>query len=126
MNRKILVLLAFMAVTLFGCAKFGPPILKMTANYDPSNQTVTCKVTITDNGGCTNFSEQGGIYSLNSTPSHLDQYSVIEVVERNSTSMIYEYKTRLPQVNVTYFIRAYVKTNAGTGYSNIIAVETIE
>lgn len=126
MNRKILVLLAFLSVTLFGCAKFEPPILKMKANYDPSNQTVTCTVTITDNGGCTNFSEQGGIYSLSSNPSHLDQYSTIEVVEKNATTMIYEYKTRLPQVDVTYYVRAFVKTNAGTGYSNIIAIETIE
>lgn len=126
MSRKISVLLVLMALILLGCEKFVPAELHMTSIYDPTNQTVTCKVVITDNGGCTNFTEQGGMFSLNDTPSHLDQYSTVEVMEKNSKEMIFEYKTRLPQVDVTYYIRAYVKTNAGTGYSNIIAIETFE
>lgn len=124
MGRKITIILAFASLILAGCAKFEPAQLNMTAIYDPSDRTVTCTVTITDNGGCTNFTEQGGIYSLGENPSHLDQYSTIEVMEKNVSELIYTYKTRLPLLNEKYFIRGYVKTNAGTGYSNIIAIDT--
>jgi hypothetical protein len=126
MRRNVAILFVLIAVLFVGCAKFEPPILTMKANYDPFDQTVTCTVTIIDNGGCTNFTEQGGIVSLNSTPSHLDQYSVVEVYENNSTEMIYTYETKLSQENVTYYLRAFVKTNAGTGYSNIISVSTVD
>lgn len=125
MSKKISLLIVLLSLILFGCEKFVPAELHMTALYDPITQIVTCKVTITDNGGCTNFTEQGGIFSLNETPSHLDQYSTVEIVEKNSKEMTFVYETRLPQLDVTYYLRAYVKTNAGTGYSNIIAIETI-
>jgi hypothetical protein len=126
MRRNISILLVVIAVLFVGCEKFEPAQLHMKAVYDPADQTVSCTVTITDNGGCTNFSEQGGIFSLNEKPSHLDQYSTVEIIETNSTAMVYEYKTRLPQANVTYYVRAFVKTNAGTGYSNIISINTID
>lgn len=124
MGRKITILIAFASILLAGCAKFEPAQLHMTALYDPTDKTVTCTVTITHNGGCTNFSEQGGIFSLSETPSHLDQYSTVEVMNRNSEELVYTYKTRLSQTGVTYFVRGYVKTNGGTGYSNIIAIDT--
>jgi hypothetical protein len=124
MGRKITIILAFASILLAGCEKFEPAQLHMTALYDPSDKTVTCSVTITDNGGCTNFTEQGGMFSLGENPSHLDQYSTIEVMYKNSAEHKYIYKTRLSQDDVTYFVRAYVKTNAGTGYSNIIAIKT--
>lgn len=124
MGRKITIILAFASILLAGCEKFEPAKLRMTALYDPSDKTVTCTVTITDNGGCTNFTEQGGMFSLSENPSHLDQYSTIEVMNKNSSEHKFIYKTRLSQDDVTYFVRAYVKTNAGTGYSNIIAVKT--
>ncbi len=126
MRRNVAILFVLIAVLFVGCEKFEPPILTLKANYDPFFKTVSCTVTIVDNGGCTNFTEQGGIFSLNSTPSHLDQYSVVEVFERNSTEMVYKYETSLPLEDVTYYIRAYVKTNAGTGYSNIIAISTVD
>ena len=59
------------------------------------------------------------------TPTSLIN-SVVEVFERNSTEMVYKYETSLPLEDVTYYIRAYVKTNAGTGYSNIIAISTVD
>jgi len=124
MGRKIIILIAFASILLAGCAKFEPAQLTMTALYDPIDKTVTCTVTITHNGGCSNFTEQGGIFSLSENPSHLDQYSTVEVMYRNSEELVYTYKTRLSQTGVTYFVRGYVKTNAGTGYSNIIAIDT--
>lgn len=127
MKTKItpLFLLFSLLVLLMGCAKFEPAQLKMTATYNPEERTVTCDVTIIDDGGCSNFTEQGGIFSLSEVPSHLDQYSVVEVVEKNTKNTTFRYKTsKLPLENTTYYIRTYVKTNAGTGYSNIVTFDT--
>lgn len=123
MNRKLTIILACISILLAGCEKFEPTELHMTELYD-GDKTVTCTVTITNNGGCSNFSEQGGIVSFSNNPSHLDQYSVVEVIYKNSTELIYSFTRTLPIADTTYFLRAFVKTNAGTGYSNIIAVKT--
>ena len=115
----------FSLLILFaGCMDFEPAQLKMDATYDPETRIVTCDVTIIDDGGCSNFTEQGGIYSLSEVPSHLDQYSTVEVVEKNTKETTFTYQTKLTLDNTKYYIRTYVKTNAGTGYSNIVSFDT--
>jgi hypothetical protein len=126
MKRRItsLFVLFSLLVLFAGCIDFEPATLKMEATYDPESRVVTCDVTIVNDGGCINFTEQGGIYSLNEVPSHLDQYSTVEVVERNTKETTFRYQTKLTLNNTKYYIRTYVKTNAGTGYSDIVSFDT--
>lgn len=106
------------------CQKFEPAICSLEASLDEQSDIVTLTATITDNGGCSFFTDQGYCYSFFSNPSMLDSYSETEVIasQTENTSFSWTHKVDIP--DTSYFFVAYVKTNAGIGYSNIVEVKT--
>lgn len=106
------------------CAKFEPAECALNVDYNPDSVWTECHVTITNDGGCSYFTEQGYCVSFFQTPSMIDDNSTVEVVNSGGKQINYSWKMKLTEIDTTYFIRAYVKTNAGTGYSNIVSVTT--
>lgn len=119
--------LYFIFISLFffqSCAKFDPVDCSLNVDYNPDSVWTECHVTILDDGGCSYFTEQGYCVSFFGEPSIIDENSTIEVINSGGNEINYSWKMKLTEIDTTYYIRAYVKTNAGTGYSNIVSVTT--
>jgi hypothetical protein len=106
------------------CAQFEPAECELNVDYNPDSVWTECHVTIKDDGGCSYFTEQGYCIGFFQTPSLIDDNSTVEMVNSGVEQTGYSWKMKLTEIDTTYYIRAYVKTNAGTGYSNIVSVTT--
>ena len=106
------------------CAQFEPVECELNVDYNPDSVWTECHVTIKDDGGCSYFIEQGYCVSFFQTPSLIDENSTVEAVNSGVEQTTYSWKMKLTEIDTTYYIRAYVQSNAGTGYSNIVSVNT--
>ncbi len=109
-----------------GCTKFEPAIvsLSVTPIVYPGTCLMDCKADISNNGGCKYFNEQGFCFSLNPNPTYKgeDVITVISMEDVESTNYTLNYPA--PLLDTIYYVRAYVCTNAGTGYSDVVTVST--
>ncbi len=116
--------LAVMILAMTGCQKFRPATVELkscTAN----GKTLTGSAVITDNGGCTYFIEQGFCFSILDTLSLSEVYTTAVVVNKSCYEEEFEWTHELPMADTTYYVCAYVKTNAGVSYSEKQAVSTV-
>lgn len=122
--KKILFIVFSLLILSTGCRKFEPATISLDVAYDKNTGDATCNAKILDDGGCPYFTEQGICFSLYETPSHTDEYSQIEIVNKGTEELTFSTVVHLSLADSYYYVRAYVKTNAGIAYSDIIEVST--
>lgn len=122
---KRLATLCFCAVLLMtGCTKFGTAVSNIICNYNPASKQLTVNATITDNGGCDYYMEQGFCYSLFTPPDMNDIFTTVLTVNNYSEVDTFSATFTLPEADTTYYVRAYVKNSAGLSYSDVMKVST--
>ena len=119
-----LALLCFCAaVMLAGCTRYGTAITEIKSyNYKDNQLTVTAEVT--DNGGCQYYVEQGFCYRQDTFPFLNDVFTTQVKVNDYSENAVFSSTFSLPIADTTYYVRAYVKNNAGLSYSDVVKVST--
>lgn len=122
--KKITLFLLLIGCILVGCRDFYPAQMKLSVDFNHENSMATAVGEIVDDGGCSFFTEQGICYGFYPEPSHIDGYSQIKIVEEQTEETQFSIQIPLPIKDTIYFMRAYVKTNAGIGYSEIVEVST--
>ncbi|HPT52498.1 MAG TPA: hypothetical protein PK740_04375 [Bacteroidales bacterium] len=111
-----------------GCTKFEPAIVNMSVTpiVYPNTCLIDCKADVTNNGGCKYFNEMGFCFSLKPNPTYKgeDVITVISMEDVESTNFTLNYPA--PLLDTIYYVRAYVCTNAGTGYSEVATISTYQ
>lgn len=124
-THKQIALLTLILITAFvGCTKFEPAKVEITS-CTADGKTMMGAASITDNGGCSYFIEQGYCYSLFDTVAATDVYTTMVPVSYSTDSLMFSWTGELPLEDTTYYVKAYVKTNAGISYSKTHTVNTI-
>ena len=122
-----ILILSVVALCLNGCAKFEPATVDLSVTPMPvNNETVwfDCKGTVTHNGGCKYFNEMGFLFSFTDEPMYKADDVITVAVEENIETTTFDYTYTSIMTDTVYFVRAYVCTNAGTGYSETKVVST--
>jgi len=119
-----IIALALVSAAIFAtCQRFEPATIEISSlSADGKLMTGTAK--ITDNGGCDYFVEQGYCYSIFDTLSASETYTTMVPVAYNSTEYSFNWSRELPLSDTTYYVCAYVKTNAGIAYSKKKTINT--
>lgn len=121
---KIVVSTVLILVTLLvGCQKFERAQIEIT-NCHADGKVMTGSARITDDGGCPYFIEQGYCYSLFDTVSAAEVYTTMVPVIYSTDATEFSWQSILPLADTVYYVRAYVKTNAGIAYSSVQSVNT--
>jgi hypothetical protein len=123
--KKLIILSAFfLAVGLQSCEDPKAPECKLAVSYNPVTDLITCDVSITEDNGSKFFSDEGLLISFHSTPMRADNFTEEIQVNKNSKERKFQYTFVAQELDTTYYIKAYVKSNYGTGYSEIESVHT--
>lgn len=125
-NKCIALIFGALLLLGSGCSKFEPAIvdLSVTPVVYPGTCILDCKGTVTDNGGCKFFNEMGFLYSLSPDPTYKGEEVTTIVAEEDIESTTFDMTYNAPVLDTVYYVRAYVCTNAGTGYSETKIVPT--
>lgn len=124
MKKACFTIFILSLILVQSCQKFEPATCVLNIETPNDSVSIKCSADITDNGGCIYFIEQGYCLSFYHTPSTTDKNSTIEKINTGVRDNTFSWDLELTEADTTYYIRAFVKTNAGTGYSNIISVRT--
>jgi len=125
MKKTVLLLAIFGLILAQSCNDPQAPESKLTATYNADSDSVFCTVSITKDHGCKYFSEQGIIYSFYDNPTYTDNiFTSINEVNRVTKERTFTFAFEANKPDTTYYIRAYVKSNYGTGYSNTVKILT--
>lgn len=132
-NLKIVLLFlsCVLLLILSNCQRFDIATLKITyCDVTENAKGINCTAQVIDNGGCKYFVEQGFCYSLLDSMPNLNQlYTTVVPVAYTvfSTAMdTFSWKQEYMEfLDTTYFVRAYVKTNAGIAYSEVDTVRPL-
>ncbi|MCQ2292036.1 MAG: hypothetical protein MJZ39_02605 [Bacteroidales bacterium] len=119
-------LLLFITILFAGCSKFEPATVEITS-ISNTGKNLECTATITDLGGCTHIIEEGFCYSIFEDVLIPEMYTTTIPVAYNLSagdSLKFSLKETLPMADTVYYVRAYVKNNAGLSYSDIVKVNT--
>lgn len=109
---------------LGSCQRFDIVQCEMNVEHHPDSTWTVCNVRITDDGGFNYFSEKGYCVSFYNNPTILDvEAEVTRLGETGDEEREYSWKMRLTEHDTTYYIRAYIKNNAGLAYSNTVPVK---
>ena len=122
-----IILLSFVVLCLSSCAKFEPATIDLGVTPVPAGEGalwLNCQGTVTNNGGCKYFNEMGFLFSLTPDPMYKAEDVVTVAVEENIESTTFDLVYTDVKIDTVYFVRAYVCTNAGTGYSESKMVST--
>lgn len=122
-----IIILSCVMLCLSGCAKFEPAIIDLSVTPMPvSSETMwlDCKGTVTDNGGCKYFNEMGFLFSFTPDPVYKAEDVYTVAVEENIETPTFDLTYTNVMIDTVYFVRAYVCTNAGTGYSETKTIST--
>ena len=122
-----ILILSVVVLCLSGCTKFEPATVDLSVTPMPvNNETVwfDCKGTVTHNGGCKYFNEMGFLFSFTDEPMYKADDVITVAVEENIETTTFDYTYTSIMTDTVYFVRAYVCTNAGTGYSETKTVST--
>lgn len=121
------VLLLLTTIFFASCSKFEPATVEITSITN-TGKNVECTATIKDIGGCTHITEEGFCYSIFDTVLITETYTTTIPVAYNLSadedSLKFSLKETLPMADTVYYIRAYVKNNAGLSYSEPVKVRT--
>ena len=122
-----ILIMSVVVLCLSGCAKFEPATVDLTVTPLPVGDEVIwldCKGTVTHNGGCKYFNEMGFLFSFTDEPMYKGDEVITVAVEENIETPTFDYTQTSVMMDTVYFVRAYVCTNAGTGYSETKMVST--
>lgn len=124
-HYKLFVLaLVLVASSLFvTCQRFEPATIEISSVF-ADGKLMSGNATIIDDGGCDYFVEQGYCYSLFDTLSATETYTTMVPVAYNSKEYTFSWSRELPLADTTYYVCAYVKTNAGIAYSEKKSINT--
>ncbi|MCQ2280398.1 MAG: hypothetical protein MJZ49_06320 [Bacteroidales bacterium] len=125
----ISLFVGFLLVLGAGCTKFDPATvdLSVTPITYPGTCIMDCKGTITDNGGCKHFNEVGFLFSLNPEPVYKgEEVTTVVVEDHDGESTTFALTYQAPIMDTVYYVRSYVCTNAGTGYSEVKIIPTYQ
>lgn len=125
-NQCIAFLIGILLVLVAGCTKFEPATVDVTVTpiVYPGACIMDCKGTVTNNGGCKFFNEMGFLFSLSPDPKYKGEEVSTIVAEEDIESTTFDLTYNAPLLDTIYYVRAYVCTNAGTGYSDVKIVST--
>ena len=73
---------------------------------------------------CKYFNEMGFLFSLTPDPMYKADDVTTVAVEEDIETPTFDYTHTSVMIDTVYFVRAYVCTNAGTGYSETKTVST--
>lgn len=121
--KKIAVFSLCVVTLLTGCTKFGTAVSEISS-YTFKNNQLTVNATITDNGGCDYYMEQGFCYRLDTFPSLNDVFTTQVIVNTHTEDETFSATFSLPVADTTYFVCSYVKNSAGLSYSNVKRIST--
>jgi hypothetical protein len=125
MKKTILLLAIFGLVLAQSCDDPQAPESKLTATYSPLSDSVYCTVSITEDHGCKYFSEQGIVYAFYKDPVYTDNvFASVNEVNKATENRSFNFAFEANEPDTTYYIRAYIKSNYGTGYSNTVKIIT--
>lgn len=120
-------IMSVVVLCLSGCAKFEPATIDLSVSPLPVNSETVwldCKGNVTNNGGCKYFNEMGFLFSFTDEPTYKADNVITVAVEENIETTSFDYTLTSVMADTVYFVRAYVCTNAGTGYSETKTVST--
>ncbi|MDR1345726.1 MAG: hypothetical protein LBK03_03375 [Bacteroidales bacterium] len=125
--KKLVLLLAIFGLLLTqSCEDPQAPESKLTVAYDTNANLVKCQVSITDDHGCKYFSQQGIVYAFYNNPVYTDEtFASVHEVNKATQERTFQFAFEANKSDTTYYIRAYVKSNYGTGYSNTAKIVTM-
>lgn len=127
MKKQILpLILGLLLILGAGCSKFEPATvdLSVTPISLENSYILDCKGAVTNNGGCKYFNEMGFLFSLTPEPTYKGQDVTTLVAEEDIEETKFDMTYQAPLLDTVYYVRAYVCTNAGTGYSDVQIVST--
>ncbi len=128
MKKSVITLfVGFLLILGAGCSKFDPATVEASVTPIPAGNSyiMDCKGTISDNGGCKYFNEVGFLFSLAPEPTYkADEVTTIKAEDHDGESTTFGITYNAPILDTVYYVRAYVCTNAGTGYSETKIVST--
>lgn len=122
-----ILIMSVVVLCLSGCAKFEPATVDLTVTPLPvGDETIwiDCKGNVSHNGGCKYFNEMGFLFSFTDEPMYKGDEVITVPVEENIETTTFNYTHTSVLTDTVYFVRAYVCTNAGTGYSETKTVST--
>ena len=127
--KKYFSILTMIVVVLClsGCTKFEPATVDLNVSPLPVGDGTVwfdCKGEVTNNGGCKYFNEMGFLFSLSPDPTYKADDVTTIAVEKNIETTTFNHTYTSVMTDTVYFVRAYVCTNAGTGYSETKNVST--
>lgn len=115
MKFRHLLLASFLSISLIGFAQNSPSVkLKKIASV-----TAISAVCVGQSEGVTNIQEEGVCWSINSNPTIDDDHTSDGANSGKFISRLYGLEE-----NTTYYVRAYLKTNSKTFYSDEKAFTT--
>ena len=121
--KRLTTLCFCAAIMLCGCTKYGTAVSTITSTqYE--NKQLTINATITDNGGCDYYMEQGLCYSLFCPPNLNDIYTTQVKVSNYSQVDTFSATFTLPLSDTAYYVCAYVKNSAGLSCSDVVKIPT--
>lgn len=122
-----ILIMSVMLLCLSGCTKFEPATVDLNVTpltINTETLWLDCKGTVTNNGGCKYFNEMGFLFSFTPDPVYKGENVITTAVEENIETPTFDYTYSNVMIDTVYFVRAYVCTNAGTGYSETKMVST--
>ncbi len=123
--KKIYYVIPLLVLFFFNsCERFDAP----TIDLQMENQEDTLYkfyAVITDGGGADDFIQKGFLYSFEPDPTFLGKRTTSVELISPQNRWFFDWSVNYFWVSdTTYYVRAWAKTNAGIGYSNIISVKT--
>lgn len=125
MNRIFFLFSLVVLSTFISCRRFDPPISELRSIPAEDSLFTHFYVIITDGGGYDIFNEKGYCYAFHENPNVLDiKNSTIVPLTSPYKDWFFDWEMNFPTPDTTYYLRAYVKNNAGIGYSNMLTIDT--
>ncbi len=129
MKKYLLASAIGLMMCLCGCTKFEPAILDLSVTpiqAGSSTLLLNSESKITNNGGCKFINEMGFLYSLNPELTYMADGVTTVIVAKNLETTEFHENFNVPSemLDTICYVRAYVCTNAGTGYSEPKVVST--
>lgn len=114
-------------VLMSSCQPFEIARCELSVDTRTDTTAVHCTANITDDGGFRYIVDKGYLLSFYPLPSHADTVALITSLYTETYELpSFTWKLALTQPDTVYYVRAYVKNNAGIGYSNIVRIKTLQ